>query len=66
MVVYLEIVQLCHLSTLQPLDADFSRRLFFLILQQCSKLEQNPPQITLNGLCNGLAEYIAIFNTGEV
>lgn len=66
MVVNLEIVKLCHLSTLQPLDADFSRLLFFLILQQCSKLEQNPPQITLNGLCNELAEYIAIFNTGEV
>lgn len=39
---------------------------FFLILQKCSKLEQNPPQITLNGLCNELAEYIAIFNMGEV
>lgn len=60
MVVYLEIVQLCHVPTLQPLDADFSRLLFCLILQKCSKLEQNPPQITLNGLCNELAEYIAI------
>lgn len=39
---------------------------FFLSYSNVVNWRQNPPQITLNGLCNELAEYIAIFNTGEV